>query len=1040
MSHDQRCLVARLLEVDAQTEATTETIINECVILYLQSLVSADDATSKTDIPTNGLDLRTSTSALEIQEPNHGRLANMRRDTTGLPSVGDKYKDGNLGPGAQDPLRHLPLLSRSLPVQIPGPELAWMHDIDDSLTQSISLPQDDQAISPSQERRQPETTSCHSVFRPLENYIIHCFRSCENLNNAFRVARPTPPKRCFSDGTAPAISRECGTLGLRNEEEKIFEPDAKTLLLGDVAENGAWWLGNSHRPMEEAMITSPAADDKKANFGNTKPPRTNWSQLHQWYQIILNAGKDWQAKIPKGKRNATLKRQLAVEAIIVADMEKSRTHLCRTLLKATESLLRRPRRPLKNSEDSRFLPLLLANPLLYSLHHDDNEPGRVGKVTSQNGHTQVAEHSSGLQLSSTQRRKDPRSHTGIIKRILGLMSNLSHETHRHMIHSFAQYSTQDFQKLVDLVGRFVTHRLVRQRSGDAGNHVKEGTSVLVPEISEPGQGTPAQLHAALNGRTRRTNPANSTGGVLYGNDWQIIAAAKVMSLLSAANNSAAVSRQMITSVDTEDSEYAILSLRDASKRMNMTAGLSKMGLSRASSLGPHAHRQLVPTSAFYNTLLDHCDLIADFENWENRAGSFSFCQYPMFLSIWAKIRILEHDTRRQMEIKARQAFFDSIVSRRAVSQYLVIRVRRDCLVEDSLRGVSEIVGSGQEDIKKALKIAFQGEEGVDAGGLRKEWFLLLIREVFDPDHGMFIYDDESRYCYFNPDSFETSDQFFLVGVVLGLAIYNSTILDVALPPLVFRKLLACAPNYTGPATSITRPSAVHTLDDLAEFRPRLALGLQQLLEFDGDVEQVFCLDFVIECERYGHLHRIPLIPNGENIAVTNTNRVKYVELYIRHLLEVSVSRQFEPFKRGFFSVCGGNALSLFRPEEIELLVRGSDEPLDVSTLQSVAIYDGWKKSGGEDEAVTAWFWELFAEAAPKQQRALLSFITGSDRLPAMGATSLIIKVNCLGDDVQRYPMARTCFNMIGLYRYPTREILQSRLWRAVAESEGFGLK
>lgn len=89
-----------------------------------------------------------------------------------------------------------------------------------------------------------------------------------------------------------------------------------------------------------------------------------------------------------------------------------------------------------------------------------------------------------------------------------------------------------------------------------------------------------------------------------------------------------------------------------------------------------------------------------------------------------------------MQSKARDAFFDSIMSRRAIEQYLVLNVRRDCLVEDSLTAVSAVIGSGSEDIKKGLRIAFRGEEGVDAGGLRKEWFLLLVREVFNPDHGM----------------------------------------------------------------------------------------------------------------------------------------------------------------------------------------------------------------------------------------------------------------------------------------------------------------
>jgi E3 ubiquitin-protein ligase HECTD2 len=162
---------------------------------------------------------------------------------------------------------------------------------------------------------------------------------------------------------------------------------------------------------------------------------------------------------------------------------------------------------------------------------------------------------------------------------------------------------------------------------------------------------------------------------------------------------------------------------------------------------------MIPTSSFYNTLLDYADLVADFETWESRSSKFSFCQYPFFLSIYAKIHILEYDARRQMESKAREAFFDSILSRKAVSQFLVLKVRRECLVEDSLRSVSEVVGSVQEEVKKGLRIEFVGEEGVDAGGLRKEWFLLLVREVFDPNHGMSIAARSPLYTEQMPRSF-----------------------------------------------------------------------------------------------------------------------------------------------------------------------------------------------------------------------------------------------------------------------------------------------
>jgi len=87
-----------------------------------------------------------------------------------------------------------------------------------------------------------------------------------------------------------------------------------------------------------------------------------------------------------------------------------------------------------------------------------------------------------------------------------------------------------------------------------------------------------------------------------------------------------------------------------------------------------------------------------------------------------------------------------------------------------------------------------------------------------------------------------------------------------------------------------------------------------------------------------------------------TLMTEYVKRYVEFLLDKSISKQFEPFKRGFYHVCGGNALSLFRPEEIELLIRGSPEKLDVDQLRAVAVYEGENSrvQVNENEPVIRW--------------------------------------------------------------------------------------
>ena len=146
---------------------------------------------------------------------------------------------------------------------------------------------------------------------------------------------------------------------------------------------------------------------------------------------------------------------------------------------------------------------------------------------------------------------------------------------------------------------------------------------------------------------------------------------------------------------------------------------------------------------------------------------------------------------------------------------------------------------------------------------------------------------------------------------------------------------------------------------------------------------------------------------------------------------------------------------LFRPEEIELLVRGSDEPLDIASLRAVATYEGWPKEEGPPELQpqVVWFWDFFARIAPADQRKILSFVTASDRISAMGATNLVIRIQLIREKeeldmfgrptnrpVERFPIARTCFNTLSLYRYASRQKLEEKLWTAVQGSEGFGLK
>jgi len=95
---------------------------------------------------------------------------------------------------------------------------------------------------------------------------------------------------------------------------------------------------------------------------------------------------------------------------------------------------------------------------------------------------------------------------------------------------------------------------------------------------------------------------------------------------------------------------------------------------------------------------------------------------------------------------------------------------------------------GTEEFKKELKVKFENEEGIDEGGVKKEFFQLIFEQLLDPQFGMFVENPETRRYWINHVSLDL-DEFKLIGILIGLAIYNGVILDVAFPIGLYKKLM-----------------------------------------------------------------------------------------------------------------------------------------------------------------------------------------------------------------------------------------------------------
>ena len=54
-----------------------------------------------------------------------------------------------------------------------------------------------------------------------------------------------------------------------------------------------------------------------------------------------------------------------------------------------------------------------------------------------------------------------------------------------------------------------------------------------------------------------------------------------------------------------------------------------------------------------------------------------------------------------------------------------------------MQSFSKVFYLTASEMKAKFSIVFDDEEGIDAGGVQREWFSILSREIFNVDYGLF---------------------------------------------------------------------------------------------------------------------------------------------------------------------------------------------------------------------------------------------------------------------------------------------------------------
>lgn len=374
------------------------------------------------------------------------------------------------------------------------------------------------------------------------------------------------------------------------------------------------------------------------------------------------------------------------------------------------------------------------------------------------------------------------------------------------------------------------------------------------------------------------------------------------------------------------------------------------------------------------------------------------------------------------DFRRKLIYFRSQPALRILTGQCHVKVRRSHIFEDSYE---QIMRQTPGDLKKRLMIKFDGEDGLDYGGLSREFFFLLSHEMFNPFYCLFEYSAHDNYTLqINPHSGinpEHLNYFKFIGRVVGLAIFHRRFLDAffigAFYKMILRKRVALAD--------------MEGVD--ADFHRNLSWTL------NNDIDGILEITFSTEDERFGETVTVDLKPNGRNIEVTNENKKEYIDLITEWRIQKRVEEQFNAFVTGFNELIPPDLVNVFDERELELLIGGIAD-IDVEDWKKHTDYRGYTE---QDEVIRN-FWTCIRSWDAEQKSRLLQFATGTSRIPVNGFKDLQgsdgprrFTIEKSGSD-KALPKSHTCFNRLDLPDYKSYDTLAAKLTIAVEETVGFG--
>nr|CAH7759352.1 unnamed protein product [Callosobruchus chinensis] len=364
------------------------------------------------------------------------------------------------------------------------------------------------------------------------------------------------------------------------------------------------------------------------------------------------------------------------------------------------------------------------------------------------------------------------------------------------------------------------------------------------------------------------------------------------------------------------------------------------------------------------------------EGWEERVhsdGRIFFIDHNTRTTQWEDPRLSNPQIAGpaipySRDYKRKYEYMKTQLRKPVIPNKFEIKVRRRSILEDSYRVITTVPRI--ELLKTKLWIEFEGEVGLDYGGLAREWFYLLSKEMFNPYYGLFEYSAMDNYTLqINPFSGVCNEEhlsyFKFIGRVAGMAVYHGKLLDAFFIRPFYKMMLS-------------KPI------DLKDMESVDSEYYKSLLWIKENDPSDLGLTFSVDEESFGHTTVHELVDGGADIPLDNSNKDDYIKCIIQWRFVGRVQEQMNAFLDGFSDLIPMNLIKIFDENELELLMCGIQH-IDVKDWKTNSLYKGDYHS---NHIVIQWFWRVVLSFNNEMRARLLQFVTGTSRVPMNGFKEL----------------------------------------------------